>query len=327
MYDTMNWLLEGPPWVAYRARLDLLGQSLDAPQVVAARESMLADSQIQALVAELSTWPGPVLKSHKDAKHLLHKLSFAADLGLKSGDPGVDETVGRILEHQAPEGPFQILVNIPTHFGGTGQDQLAWMLCDAPLVLAALIRFSLAKDPRVQAGVAYLVGVLQENGWPCAATSELGRFRGPGRKTDPCPYANLVMLKMLTQIPELHGSEAIKVGAETLLTLWEQRRESRPYLFAMGTDFAKLKAPLIWYDLLHLLDVLTRVPGLHRDDRLLEMASILEAKADAAGRFGAESVWLAWKEWEFGQKRTPSRWITLLASRLLRRLDRWPLDR
>jgi len=32
--------------------------------------------------------------------------------------------------------------------------------------------------------------------------------------------------------------------------LWEKRREQKHYLFAMGTDFNKLKAPLIWFDIL-----------------------------------------------------------------------------
>lgn len=27
----------------------------------------------------------------------------------------------------------------------------------------------------------------------------------------------------------------------------------------------------------------------------------------------AESVWMAWKDWEFGQKKTPSRWLTMPA--------------
>ena len=37
------------------------------------------------------------------------------------------------------------------------------------------------------------------------------------------------------------------------------------------------------------------------------------------GRFTLESIWQAWGAWEFGQKRTPSRWLTLLAHRILQR--------
>jgi hypothetical protein len=165
-----------------------------------------------------------------------------------------------------------------------------------------------------------MAGMIRDNGWPCAAAPEVGKFRGPGRKTDPCPYANLVALKALAQSPEWRDGDACHIGAETLLALWEQRKESRPYLFAMGTRFARLKAPLIWYDILHVLDVLTQFPWLRGNARLQEMLAILANKADEQGRYAAESVWMAWKEWDFGQRREPSRWITFLVQRLLDRM-------
>ena len=321
MNQTSAWLLDGPPWVSYRARLDLLGQPKDESCVIEDRQAMLAHPRVQGLLAELAEWPGSILKNHKDASHLLHKLTFVADLGLRAGDPSVDQVIERILDQQAAEGPFQVLVNINPRYGGTGKDQWAWMLCDAPLVLYAMLKFGLANDQRVQSAVHHLVGLIRENGWPCAVSPTLRRFRGPGRKADPCPYANLVMLKTLSQIPDLRDGEAARIGAETLLGLWEQRKERRPYLFAMGTHFTRLKAPLIWYDILHVVDVLTRFSWLRQDARLEEMVSTLRSKMDEQGRFTAESIWRAWKEWDFGQKRSPSFWLTLLAHRILRRLD------
>jgi hypothetical protein len=89
----------------------------------------------------------------------------------------------------------------------------------------------------------------------------------------------------------------------------------------MGTDFRKLKAPLIWYDLVHVLDVLSRFEWLRKDKRLLSMLAALKKKADAQGRFTVESVWTAWKDWEFGQKKEPSRWLTLLAWRIVARVE------
>jgi len=318
--DLAPWLLEGPPWVRYRARLDLAGQPPDAPEVQSDRAAMLADPQVRGLLAGLAAWPGPVLTSHKSAGHPLHRLVFLADLGLRAGDPGVDEVLERILAHQSAQGPFQVLMNIPTHFGGSGRDEWAWALCDAPLLLYALAQMGLAADGRVQAGVDYLAGLLRANGWPCAVSPEMGRFRGPGRKDDPCPYANLAMLKLLAVLPAWRDGPAARTGGEVLLDLWARSRDAHPYLFYMGTDFRKLKAPLVWYDLAHLLDVLSAFPALRRDDRLHEMAAVAAAKADAAGRWTLESIWKAWSDWEFGQKKAPSRWLTLLVARSLRRL-------
>ncbi|PKN31800.1 MAG: hypothetical protein CVU63_22050 [Deltaproteobacteria bacterium HGW-Deltaproteobacteria-20] len=115
---------------------------------------------------------------------------------------------------------------------------------------------------------------------------------------------------------DLRAGPACRAGAEVLLSLWRDSRERHPYMFFMGTDFRKLKAPLVWYDLLHVLDVLSRFPWLRGDGRLASMADVLRAKADDGGRFTPESVWMPWRDWEFGQKREPSRWVTLLAWRI-----------
>jgi hypothetical protein len=320
----VDWLLEGEPWVVYRTQLDLLGHSESDPDVVSARQLMLADPRVQSLLAELSHWPGTVISSHKSAGQPFHKLTFIADLGLTSSDPGMDTIVGRILQHQSDEGPFQLPANLPTHYGGTGTDVWAWALCDAPLIVYALAKFGLADHPAVKTAASYLVGLVRDNGWPCTVSKELGKFRGPGRKDDPCPFANLAMLKALSSIPEWRNSPQSHTGAETLLTLWEQSTVQHPYMFFMGTDFRKLKVPLVWYDLMHVLDVLSSFPWLKEDQRLLDMAGLLRSKADDHGRFTLESVWTAWKEWEFGQKKEPSRWLTLLTWRILTRLGLGP---
>jgi len=36
-------------------------------------------------------------------------------------------------------------------------------------------------------------------------------------------------------------------------------------------------------------------------------------------------VWTAWKEWEFGQKKAPSRWLSLMAWRILGRVGAAPV--
>ena len=321
MNAPVDWLLEGEPWIEYRTRLDLLGQSEAEPQVESSRKAMLANAQVQNLLAELSGWPGTVISSHKSAGQPFHKLTFIADLGLTVHDPGVDTIVARILEHQSAEGPFQLPVNIPTHFGGTGEDQWGWSLCDAPLIVYALVKFGLGNEPAVKSAIEHLVGLLRANGWPCAVSKELGRFRGPGRKDDPCPFANLAMLKALSEIAELRDSPACRTGAETLLNLWSESTTQHPYIFYMGTDFRKLKVPFVWYDLVHVLDVLSRFSWLKDDTRYLDMLGILKSKADPQGGFTLESIWTAWKDWEFGQKKTPSRWLTLLAWRTIRRAE------
>ena len=321
MDKVIEWLLQGPFWVQYRTRLDLLGQSGSDADVIAARQAMLAHPQNLTLLSELKAWPGPALRRHNDASHLLHKLVFLSDLGIKVSDPGVKEIVQKVLQNQSREGSFQVIANVSPQFGGSGQDQLAWMLCDSPSVLYSLVKLGMGEDPAIQLAAKHLAGLSFDSGWPCVVSPEYGKFRGPGRKTDPCPYATLIALKALAQFQEWRNSKVCEIGSQALLQLWEQRKERRPYLFAMGTDFSKLKMPLIWYDILHVLEVLTQFPILRKDKRILEMIEILRSKSDCEGRFTSESVWKAWSDWEFGQKKEPSFLVTLQARRILQQMS------
>ncbi len=317
----LDWLLEGEPWIEYRTRLDLMSQSENNPQVISARNSMLSNVQIRKLLTELSGWPGTVLSSHKSAGQLLHKLTFIADLGFNANDPGMAEIIESVSKHHSIEGPFQLPMNIPSHFGGSGQDEWAWALCDAPLIVYALAKFGLSNESKVQSAAKYLVDLLRSNGWPCAVAKELGKFRGPGRKDDPCPFANLAMLKALSEIREYQDTNASYVGTEILLSLWKESLTQHPYMFYMGTDFRKLKVPFVWYDIIHVLNVLSQFPWIRKDERFLDMFELMKGKADQQGRFSLESIWTAWKDWEFGQKKEPSRWLTLMVWRIVRRVE------
>ncbi len=129
------------------------------------------------------------------------------------------------------------------------------------------------------------------------------------------------MLKMLAQFDDYKNSEAVHNGAECLLNLWQNSLTLHPYIFYMGTDFRKLKAPFVWYDVLHVFEVLSQFSWLRNDARLLDMANLLKSKVDGEGKFTAESEWQAWRGWDFGQKKQSSRWLTFLVLRTLKRLE------
>jgi hypothetical protein len=312
--------LRGDAFVEYRTRMDLLGQPATNLAVMDAKKRMLAEQKIRILLADLKNWPGQVLNSHKSASQPYHKLSFIADIGLTKDNPDLEAIAAKVFEHQSDEGPFQLPTNVPVHFGGSGTDTWAWAICDAPVIVYALAKLGYGSDSRVQRAAKYLAGLASENGWHCVVSRELGKFRGPGRRDDPCPYATLVTLKMLQQFDEWQKSKEAHVGAECLLNLWQRSLELHPYMFFMGTDFRKLKAPFIWYDILHVLDVLSNCSWLKDDPRLLDMANLVKSKADAEGKFTPESEWKAWSGWDFGQKKQPSQWLTFLALRALKKV-------
>lgn len=320
--ELTQWLLPSTePWTCYRTLVDLLDQPESSEPVLSARQAMLAHPQVQGLFAEVANWPAYALKRHNDAGHPIYKLSTLVDFGLKASDPGMATILAAVMEHQSPQGAFQVIVNIPRAFGGTDEDMWTWMLCDAPTLLYALLAMGLGDDPRVKRAVEHLAGLIDENGWRCVGAPELGKFRGPGRKSDPCPIANVYALKALALVPELLDSSPTRVGTEMLLRHWEQRGETKMYLFGIGTDFLKIKYPFVWYDLLHVVEVLSHFPFVYADPRFQQMMAALFQQGDEPGRYTASSMYQTWKGWSFADKKNPSPWLSFLVQRIRRRVN------
>jgi len=319
--DLQAWFFQAPDWVKYRVHLDLTGFQTTDDDLSNLKITMQCDPQVQASISLLKTWQTTPLKRHNDSSHPLHHLVFLSDLGFSyQDDPILMQVVNFIIENLDEITLPTMLFNIPSGYGGTGEDQWAWMLCDAPLVLYALTQFGLGNNVKVIAARQQLINFAQENGWPCKVSSVLGKFRGPGRKSDPCPYATLLMVKLLSLNPQANEEYALHLGVDCLLSFWSERKQKKMYLFGIGSDFQKLKAPLIWFDLLHFLDIFSNIPIVKDDARLLEMNQILTGKVNSQGRYTAESVYLPWKDWEFGQKKVPSWWITFLVERIQQRI-------
>ncbi|MBN1219918.1 MAG: hypothetical protein JXM69_13395 [Anaerolineae bacterium] len=327
MTDTLTqWLLESnEPWTRYRTLVDLLGRPETDPEVQVARAEMLVHPQVRAMIAATATWGRSAFKRHNDAGYVIYKFSVLADFGLRASDPDLAVGLEAVLAHQAPEGAFQTVVNIPRAFGGTGEDKWTWLLCDSPTLLYVLLAMGaqespmLGHDPRVQRAVTHLVSTVDDNGWRCVAAPELGKFKGPGRKTDPCPIVNVYALKALAQVPELMDSPSARAGAEMLLQHWQHQDERKLYMFGIGTDFRKLKYPFVWYDILHVADVLSRFPFVYPDPRFREMVDTITTQADDCGRYTAGSMYRAWRGWSFADKKNPSPWLTFLAARIQKR--------
>jgi len=321
--DVIQWLLNSDePWTRYRTLIDLLDRPADDAEAQAARQEMVAHPQVQELIEQAATWPGFALKRHSDAKHPLYALSTLADFGLRASDPGLPPTIEAIMAHQSPEGAFQTQLRLYKRFGGIEGERWTWMACDAPTLLYALLAFGLAEDERVQRSVEHLVGLAEGNGWCCAAAPELGTFKGPGRREDPCPIANVYALKALSQVPDLINSPVTHTGAETLLWHWGPECERKLYLFGIGKMFRRLKYPFVWYNILHVVDVLSRFPFVHEDPRFREMVTTITEQADAEGCYTAASMYRAWKDWSFADKKNPSPWLTFLVLRVEKRIKR-----
>lgn len=309
----LDWFLEGDPVLASVVRRDVLGERSSSDRIA-------DDPRIRSIIEEVTTWPWPAISNHKSAGHPLHKFAFLADLRVDLETIAGDRLL-KDLESTMVNGLPRLPNRTPSHFGGSGETELAWSLCDTPLMLYSMSRCFPSFDGRE--GMRTISSMSRDNGMPCIVSPELGRFRGPGRKDDPCPLASLYVLKAITQLDLKGGDDLAKRIANSLLLLWENSRQRHPYMFYMGTDFRKLKLPFVWYDILSVAETLSYYSWVHRDERFKEMLSVIDDKKGADGRFTPESIWTSWKGWDFDQKKVPSRWLTFCVERLQRRVERY----
>ena len=301
----------------FLVKRDLFDMNKQSDEYIQIRQGAWNDPFIVDLVLQLQQWPGNVLKRHNDAKLLIHKISFLADLGLSLHDDGMQDIVDSILKNRSSEGVFQVLVNIPKQFGGSGLDSYSWMLCDAPLLMYSLLKMGVDRKI-LNPGLEYLIAIGDDYGYPCAASSELGRFNGPGKRGTLCPYANLLMVKLFSQLPDKQNTPQCRAAVEALLD--HTVKKDKRYLFGVGTDFLKLKYPFIWYDILHVVDTLSHFDFAVSDPRFKELMEIIKGKSDGEGLYCAESVWMAWKQLDSGQKKVPSMWISFVVLRIFKRI-------
>lgn len=305
-------------WLKYAIRRYLCHEPKDT--LVELRNAALADNRIRACLADVSNFHGTLVTNHKNPDLPIHKLLFLLDLGFDTEVPEIKAAIEGILKHKDEHGIYQSMTNVPKHFGGAGVDVFSWCLCDAPLLLLALLKAGMDYRAHIKPGVDHLASFCRDNGFPCAVSPELGKFRGPGKKDDGCPYATLIMADLLSNIPEYRDSQVAASSVKALLSLWENSLLQHPYMFYMGTDFRKLKAPSCWYDIISVVGVLSKYECVRDDPRFLEMIDLIRGKQDKEGLFTPESAYQKLKDWDFGQKKLPSPYLTYLCELIFERL-------
>ncbi len=310
--ETRQWLLSAEePYISYNVK-----QFLKIPTD---RSELIDDPFIRENINLLTSWNKDKLKNHSRPQLLIHKLALLADLGVKAEDAPVRPVIESILKDINIEGIPLVLMEIPEVFGGSGKAEKAWMLCDFPITLGALLKMGVKSD-KLHKGLLVLENFVRENGYGCGAS--IPNFKGPGRKDDFCPYTNVLAARTLSETPEGLKSRAAERACESLLFHWENRGQKKHFLFGIGTDFMKLKYPYVWYNILHVSDVLSRYEYLHNDKRFIEMINTIIDKTDETLRFKPESIYMVYKAMDFGNKKEYSRLLTLSVLKILKRIGR-----
>ena len=308
-----GWLLEGPAFVRYRTLMDILGCPSDDKEAREVRAQVAKEPIVRRLLErrnEYGYWGSPddIFKWWPKKDTTFWVLGILADFGLTRGDWGIEKACEYVLSTQLPSGAFGL------------RPPPAPYDCFTGVLVADLARLGYSEDKRLERAYSWLSGRQRlDGGFWCKDTGQPG---GSREQEPSCALASLWVLLALAVHPVLRDTEACSKCAKFLLKCWTNRGRIKyaGHDSQIGSGWGKLKYPYTDYRILHYLDNLSRVPFAREDPRVLEIAGQLLSKRDMHGRLQPESIHKAWSEFDFGQKRSPSRWLTCLAYGALTRL-------
>jgi len=311
--ELMEWLLAGEPWVVYRTLTELLNKDEKDNTVVTAKMAIAQHPFIKKIFAGLNKdgyWGTPkdihTWWPKKDTTFWI--LPMLADFGFTIEDKRIARACEYVFSTQLPFGGFGW--DPPTH----AHD------CHSAIIIESLARLGLLGDARLQRAYDWLVKRQRlDCGFWCKDTGQIG---GPREKEPSCAMATMFVLGALAQNPKLRDSEIAMKGVDFLFECWENRGKIKyaGHDSQVGRDWEKLKYPFTDYKILKFLDVLSQFGHAKQRLQTSEMVNLLLSKRDEKGRFTPESIHKVWSDFDFGQKEESSRWITLLALRIVKRI-------
>jgi hypothetical protein len=299
----IKWLLEGPIWLKYAVEFQLLGKKPDVKQV-------LSDVPIKKIINELKDNQGlAALRAGKLSYKgkVYWDLFFLADVGLTVKDIRIEKEAKAIYELQSSDGTFI-----------TAKEMKPSFFCISTIILSSLIKMHYYDDQKTQKFIKLIFKTQRlDGGWHCAKQRAVGQRL---EDTASCPMDNQNILLLLSQFKEYRNDPKLNGAIDLLLTHWDKRNEKwRPYGFGIGTDFKKLKYPVVTYGILRVLDVLSLFPYAVKSKSFKSMMDHVREKSKN-GMFYAESIVRHYSDFDFGQKNEPSRWITFLINRIEKRI-------
>ena len=308
-----DWLLAAQePWVAYNTLIDLTDTNLDGASAQKAYQAMQNHPRITVLIEAIDAWPPekPLSKAY-DPKDSIWKLNTLADFGMRRDDKRIAAIARRIFAAQAAEGGF-----LHGGFDHTKSWDTRPYICISHVMTYALARFGYLDDPRLQKAYEHIKTWQRlDGGWHPNQINLPGNER---EAASSCPFGTVNVLRALVVHPDLQESKVAAHAAEFLLDCWARRAEPyRPVGFGIGETWDKVQYPFVQYQLLKTIDTLAQVPAIRKDARFQDMLGKLAGKQDSDGKWTAEGINKPWSDFDFGQKKQPSAWITFLAVRAL----------
>jgi hypothetical protein len=338
--NPVNWLFEKTnPSIRYFTLKDLLEKSEDDAQVVAAKKAIRTSKVISRILAKQNPkgyWEEPANPYSPKYKSSYWQIMTLGLLGMDKTDKKVERACEYIFQFQLEEGGFS------SHTQATASNEYDWLLkkerklpsrdewihsivfehqysCLTGNMVAALIRIGYGTDPRVTKALEWLVKVQnKDGGWLCPY------WRAHVKDTHGCFYGTICPLEAFSEVSRKNLTkemeQAIERGAEFLLMHRLFKADHHDYK-VINKSWLKLSFPWFYgYNILRGLDVLTKL-GYVNDERLNDAVEILLQKRQRDGTWILESAPVGRMQTNIEAKGKPSKWITLIALRTLKRLS------
>lgn len=336
----LDWFLEeSNPCIRYFTMRDILGKGEDDPQVVAAKQAIPASKVVKKILQKQNPegyWEEPASPYHPKYKSSYWQIMTLGQLGMDKTDERIKKACEYIFQFQLDEGGFSSYTTeralkeyewlhekgkrlpSPKEYAASIVYEHQYS-CLTGNMAAALIRIGYTSDPRVRKALEWLVEIQnKDGGWLCPY------WRAHVRDTHGCFYGTICPMEAFSEAPKETLTEEIKEtiekGAEFLLLHRLFKADHHGYE-VINQSWLKLGYPWFYgYNILRGLDVLTKL-GYVKDERLNDAVEILLQKRQHDGTWILESAPVGRMQTNIEAKDKPSKWITLIALRILKRLS------
>jgi len=335
----LDWLLEETnPSVRYFTLRDILGKNEFDPQVLAAKRAITKSELVKRILQRQTPegyWGESANPYHPKYKSSYWQIMTLGQLGIDKTDEKVRNACEYIFRFQIGEGGFSSYTpelalreyELLRRKGNKlpSPDEWAASLvfehqysCLTGNMVAALIRIGYANDLRVRKALEWLVNIQNEDGgWLCPY------WRAHIKDTHGCFYGTICPLEAFSEIGKEYLTKemkrAIEGGAEFMLMHRLFKADHHDYR-VINPSWLKFGFPWYYgYSVLRGLDVLTKL-GYVNDEHLNDAVQVLLQKRQENGTWILESTPSGRMQANIEPKGKPSKWITLIALGVLKRL-------
>jgi len=337
----MDWLLEqSNPSVRCLTLRDLLDRDEDDAEVVAAKKA-IPDSPIVAKIMAKQNpngcWEEPARPYLPKYKSSYWQIMILGQLGMDRNDNRITKACEYIFQFQHDEGGFsmyspeQAMKEYETlrKKGKKLPPPDDWVTttvyehqysCLTGNITAALIRMGYKDDERVKKALRWLVKIQnKDGGWLCPY------WRAHIRDKHGCFYGTISPLEAFSEVSKRESTKEIKRaipgGAEFVLMHRLFKADHHQYR-VINQSWLRLGFPWFYgYNILRGLDILTGL-GYAEDERLSDAVQIIRQKRQKEGTWILENAPIGRMQTNIEAKGKPSKWITLIALRVLKRLSK-----